>query len=320
MSEKNEHWDEIVDLIKVNQRQQYSNVEALDSKRSVELQNHVYSHIDTQFPPGFTESRTAQQTSADQVKNSRRTDTHGALLNWLRDRLMVPPLAVGMAAMAVVAVISISLFNNSNDFADPYFEVAQVTADANLGSQIQPVGSGSRAFVATDSAQTSAFFTGVLQADLDLAGISNEIVSANIVTSYPELFKDTVNPPAKTILERFQSQVVTANSGKDNAQWFKEGYRVEVAYLAAESALETFKTDALQEALAYFQQQADFNQAAGANVNSNYLAKRKLLSELAGQVKGQAAGQAAGKAEALASPENLQQVVELTKALKVLVR
>lgn len=307
MNNKNNHWNEIIDMVKVNMKKLFPDSETLDVKRAADLQNNVFSHIDSQFPVEL--DKVSEQAHKPQV-----TPTFGALLNGLRDRLTLSPLSAGMPAMAIVAVAMISiglLMNNNNEYSNPYFDVPEVFTTAGLDSYIQPVSNGSRAIATEVSDRKTAFYTGMIQAEIDLAGVSHEIVSANIIASYPDLFEGNEIPSRETLLEKFNSHVVLTNSVDRHSQWFEEGYKVEMTLLSARSALATFNTDALQEAILYFKQQTDIQQSGSTDVNPGYFAKRQLLSELA---------EAATKnAQVLGSPDTLQQVIDLTKALKVLV-
>lgn len=268
MADDNEHWDEIVQIVRTAKSK---NQPKLDTRRDEELRSGVYSHIDTMYPSIST-----------MEASPTRIELKGGMVNRLLSHLRGIFIPVRMPAMALtaVAVISIGLwFNSKNDQSAPYFELPGSLAGQNLHAQIDPAFIGNRALIVSSTDRQKAFRLGSLQADIDIAKGENKLATDNIVSVLPEAFTDVENPSAADVVKAFRTEVADITSSPKSALWFEEGYYVELIELTAKATLASFNTEPLQDTIRQWLQQEALTKHVmeSDGLNRAYMTKRDAL-------------------------------------------
>ena len=214
-----EHWNEILQAAKD------ANGGGLDPVRRADLRKSVFEHIDREFPP-------------EQFNQSSVKDNSGFKpLEWLWKNIIPGPAI----AIAVAALVTAGILLDS----DSYFDLPESIVAANLQSQIEVQGGGSRGLVSSKTALQGSFISGVLQAQNDLSG------------------KDVAD-------------------GDTGDLWYREGFQIEVIHLAAKQAINTRNSEVLEDVLRHYRLKNKHNVEVleNADVSAEYLNKRRELNDV----------------------------------------
>lgn len=305
MDDTDEHWEEILYMVKDNHQRRQTPITELDVDRKAELDRNVYAHIEQQF--NSVEGKSIGHSSTT-VGATQRSSIWASTISNLR-KLQPRSLSNGhLAALAFAAIgaIAVGLFITTDKTVDSYFEVPDSLLTAGLDTQVISVSGGQRALASTTTERRVAFISGTVQADLDVLETPNDEFVANLAYHYPVLFGESSKDTKEPLLIDFQTQVNTHQKDDQLKPWLKEGYLVQMIHLAAKTALTQLDTGALNDALQHFQSQQNLEHAITNSeaLNSNYIDSRKKLVE--------------SSVNKVSTPDNIQQIIDLTKTLKVL--
>lgn len=204
-----------------------------------------------------------QEFPADQYNQGSNNDS-GVFKALERLRWKIATPVPAMA-VAVLALVTAGILIKSSITSHSYFDLPESVLVANLETQIDVQG-GSRGLVSSRTPLRTSFLNGALQAQKDL--------SEKNVT-------DT----------------------KSSDLWFREGYQIEVIYLAAKEAANAGNSEVLQDALEHFEEKKkhSIEILKSADISDDYLENRLELNDAAD----------------LSSPDSWARVYRLTRALKI---
>ena len=301
MSTEKDHWVELVELVKTANMNRPTE---LEPERIERLHASAFSRIDSMYPiapdiePGIED-----QSS---TRNADKRDLFDQILDHLRGireiasgKNRIPALAV-----AAVAMISFGLLIMSPEKETPYFDLPDAIISAAIHPHIESLSTGSRALTTSPSARQVDFMTGVIQAELDVAGQDNEIATGNAIALLTGKLNQNKDLPKTELLALFEDRVSATKA--DSLTWFTEGYFIELIYLCAKHTLNTFDNEPLQAAIALWKQQSQLHDeiSQSENLLTNYIDKRNALKATT----------------SLASPEDWQKIVDITESIKALAR
>jgi len=305
MDDTDEHWKEILRMAKDNHQRQQTPIKELDVDRLAQLERNVFAHIEQQFNSVETEGIRQSSTTSD---TTRKKSIWASAVSGLR-KLQPRSLSDGhLAALAFGAIgaISVGLLITNDKTVDSPFEVPNSLLTAGLGSQVILTGGGQRALTSTTTDRRVAFISGTVQADLDVLEIPNDEYVANLANQYPVLFGESVEDSTEQLLNAFQSQVKIQRKDDQLNPWLQEGYLVQMIHLSAQAALIELNTGTLNDALQHFRSQQDLESAVTNSeaLNPNYSDSRNKIVDTG--------------VNEVSTPDDIQQIIDLTQTLKVL--
>jgi len=309
MDDSDEHWDEILEMVKENNKRQTVPVTELDPERSATLRKNVFAQIEQHFDS--TEGSVQQISAASDASQTTSVESKiAATLSVLKQRFLSVGKLPALASIAIV-MISIGLFSNSKVATQPYFDVPGSLFNAGLESYVELANGGSRALTSDLSTRRTAFVGGVIQADLDVIDMPNDDTVAAIAANFPGFFDpgliDEKNGSAtENMISSFRARVNKIAENDLLKPWLMEGYLIEMIHLAAKNALTTYETDTLEDVLQHFRLQSDLERtiANSAGLNPKYLLDRMKIAEVVISEN--------------SPPEDIQQIVDVAGALKIL--
>jgi len=291
--DKDNHWNEIVDLVNANKKQ--APLEALDAERMQNIENAVFKHIDDQLADARVETVTAQNdtpTKASGVLGNLAQQAQAAF-----EALFANPAGrTAFAAVCLCALGSVLFFNTSTDSLDSnrlaMFDIPESisTESQRITTHIETRGGGAKAIIdAKRSKPANAFTAGLTLADMQLINSSGGSIDDYLGDSNI----DTINASVDTYF-------------KDDAtkSWLALGHANEVLNLSAKLALTDLQTKPLHDAMALYKATASTvkTDSQSENFMENHA---ELLS---------------ATPDTLSTPADIERIIKATNNLKVLIK
>lgn len=321
-------WQEITDLAK-HHKQRSQPVEQLPVVQMEQLESNVYEHIDQLFSGSeVTDSEITPATAELDVTTTVDTPNQSPLeqrdsiwssLLWSRlfQGSRTPVYAMAMIALFSVGVLAYLLSGNRQ--SEPLFDIPESVVAADVDRYIQIPQGSSRAFSgALLSERRSAFLAGVAQADLDLIGNGEQPAAHQVALWHHQTTTNTAAVDALDALKRVQSSVARYSAIEQTGFWLKRGYAVEVVHLAAKRSMVDLNTSTLIDALQFYKMQAMMPEPG--NTESNNVELKSVSADVAKQyIQNHEKLMVATPAQ-LPTPEQLQEIVDMTHDMKVLIQ
>ncbi len=316
--DKDNFWQEIVDLAK-HHKQRSKPVEQLPDEKMDQLESNVYTHIDQLFSDSEVLSATANSDLATTADTQPKRSLKQSSLLWLQrfKASITPVFAIAMIALLSVGVLAYLLSNNR--LSEPLFDIPESVAAADLQRYIQIPQESSRALAETlPSKRRSAFLAGVTQADLDLIGNIEQPAAHQIARWYHHTTTNTAAADALDALKTVQSSVSRFSADEQTGFWLKQGYAVEMVNLAARRSMVDLNAGVLIDALHFYRTQVSMR-AQGSN-ESTSLELKSSSSDVARQYIQNHEKLVAATPATLSTPEQLQEIADMTHDMKVLIQ
>ena len=155
---------------------------------------------------------------------------------------------------------------------------------------------------AQPSEQYKAFLTGVLHTDSAIYHLAGQQVPQDLYLLYSSKISD--KPDASSEQAHFERALDHYSHTSSHATWFDMGRAVEFVFLAASAAMETYQDSALKDALSEYARVTS-NVVMDGQSDRLALQHRKLISL---------------SDEAALTPDNIEDIQEYTRNIKVLIR
>lgn len=304
MDERDQHWNDIIAIAKESRLNNQPAVTELDKQAKAQLDANVHAHIQQQFKVITLDHAVHEQTSNEDCSSTRTQQSKSSLISRLKDQLRHVGRTPALALVAVCA-ISLGLFTSLRDSAEPFTDAPDSLFNAGLDTQLTLTNSGQRALSANTSQRRHAFVSGAIRADLDVAQDSNNNTS-NIINNYPGFFGENDNATNKDKLAIFTKQTNMLLANSDLKRWLHEGYLIELTRLAALNALNTTDTKPLNDIIQHLAQLTTLKNSISSSdgLDPNYMSDRDQLTTSTISTE--------------FMPDDIQQIVDLTKNLQVL--
>ena len=197
-----------------------------------------------------------------------------------KEWLVFKPRALTAAALLVLVVIATQIIKPNH--SEFLLDLPASVAHHHYDAYIDTQAQVSQSLIATDpTPRRQAFITGVIRADLDLS-------------------KDFTGIQ----LERVNSRITDIANDDSTRHWVARGYAVEVLHLAARRSMQDLDVGLLGDALDFYREQTALDDADDANSrfteNHQWLIQTDRMD--------------------LQTPADVQQIIELTHQMKVLVQ
>ena len=312
MDDKDDHWDEILQMAKSKYHEGVTPVTELDAGRSDNMDKNVYLYIDQQFSPKDEAVARENTNTVSDSEGDRAGNGIWARLSAAGRRLIpesLPTRAVPVMACALVAVVAISLLTRTDQSEQPFFDVPDSVFTAGLDTHIQLSRGDSRALVSQTTSRHGAFLSGNIRAELDVFESSDNVEKLILERLPIDGTHEGSSESSQQRLGDFAAQLETMMADDRAKRWLKEGCMIELIQLAAKDALVELETGTLNDVIRYFRDQTDLagwlSSETGDGLNPKYLTERVKLYGF--------------NFDNTATPDEIQQIVDITSALKVLV-
>jgi len=316
--DKDSFWQEITDIAK-HHKQRSHPVEQLPEEQMEQLESNVYAHIDQLFSDSKVAPETVNSdviTTADLTRNSSLKQANSL---WTRLFQFRPAPVFVMAMIALCSVGVLSYLFSDNRLSEPLLDIPASVVAANVDRYIQIPQESSRALAETlPSERRRAFLTGVTQAGLDLIGDTKNPSAHQMALWYHHTTTNASSDDALDALKTVQLSVARYSANEQTNLWLKQGYAVELVHLAARRSMVDLNANALKDALQFYSIHALMPEpgkteptnpelkSSHADVAKQYIYNHEKLIDAA--------------PAHLATPEQLQEIVDMTHDMKVLVQ
>ncbi len=321
--DKDGFWQAVVDETR-HHKQRSHPVEQLPKEKMEQLESNVYAHIDQLFSDSeMTDSEVMPATVESEVSTTANSQ-HKHLPEqssslWARlFKISQTPFFV-MAMIALLSVGVLAYLFSGNRVSEPLFDIPESVVVADVDRYIPVPQQNSRALTGTlPSMRRSAFLAGVTQADLDLIDDIETPAAHQIALWYHETITGTPTVNARSALETVRSNVARYVANKQSRFWLKHGYAVEMVHLAAKHSMSDLNVSALEDALVFYRAHtlvSDSDQTEPTNpelkIGNADIARQYILNH--------------EKLEATTltnepTPEQLQEIIDITHDMKVLIQ
>lgn len=316
--DKDSFWQEVIAMAKRHKQNSHT-VEQLPEEQMAQLESNVYAHIDHLFSESeVTPTATnANVTTESHSQHRGSPKQSNSLWAWLFQESRKPVLVLSMLALFSVGVLGY-LFSDSR-ISEPRFDIPQSVVAADVHRYILIPQQGSRALAGTLlSERRRAFLTGVTQADLDLIGDIKSLEARQIALWYHNTTTNTQAVDAVNAMKTVQSSVARYSGNDQTNFWFKHGYAVEMVHLAAKQSMDNLNASALIDALQFYRVHAsmpvpDKTEPDNPELNSSN-------ADIARQYINNHQKLVLATPAELPAPEQVQEIVDITHDMKVLIQ
>jgi len=321
--DKDSFWQEITDMAKQHKQRSHS-VEQLPEEQMQQLESNVYAHIDQLFSDSKIMDIDATSdaakldviTTAD-LPQKGSSEQRNSLWTRLFKVSHTPFFAMATVVLLSVGVLAYLL--SDNRVSESLYGIPASVVAADVDSYIQTPQDSSRAFSGTlPSQRRSAFLAGVVQADLDLIGDSEKPAAHQAALWYHQATTSTPAVDVPSALKTLRSSVTRYSADEQTSFWLKQGYAVEVVHLAAKRAMADLNANPLKDALQFYREHALMPEPENTEPKTSEL--KNTGDDIARQyIHNHEKLLLAAPAE-LPAPEQVQEIVDLTHDMKVLIQ
>lgn len=261
---------------------------ALSDAQMTEVDDRVLGHIDTLYP---IDEVTVQPGLFANVKK---------YLPPANDEKYGFPVGYAVAAVAgVVMVGALLLLGQSNNHDELGVPNSITTAELHQHVHL-PVGGPKAITESTLTDRRDAYLAGYANANLYAIGETDPVKAQGFAIWYLDATRETEDLNAMT---SFQLRVDEYLADETTQFWYKQGLATELVQLAAKGAMDDMDTEALRDAIRYYDQESGAISEHIKATDQRYFDKHRELQSMSTP----------------STPGELQKIIDITQALKVLI-
>jgi len=312
---KDSHRQELIHVVKLH-KQSLRSVEKLPEEQMAQLESSVYKHIDQLFSKSKVMPATIKNDviAKEYSRKKGLTKKRNSLMAWL-----FPARYVQVLVMVLFSAGAVTYLLSNNRTSEMLFDIPESVVAADVDRYIQIPQQNLRALAgASVSDRRSAFLAGVTQADLDLIADTESATTQQMALWYHHIATDIPAVDVPDALKTVQSSVIRFSADEQTSLWLKYGYAVEVVHLAAKRSMVDLNTSALADALQFYSTQALSSEHDKAESNISDLSIS--LADISRQYLLNHENLIAAHRDQLITPEQVQQIVDMTDNMKILIQ